>query len=82
MLKALPLEVIVYSVAPEFLAACAPKSMEPKEIVVEAAAQYPSPTDKGWSIRSATFQGGQPNPCPCGTHGDRVHWLLEPKGSR
>jgi hypothetical protein len=70
--------VELYAVGLCFSSVCASRDLRIAEIEKIANARYPTGIESRWQFAEdePTFSGGQPNPCPCDRHADRLHWLL------
>lgn len=71
-------QIVVYGAGVCQASVCAPVGSSRDKIEAAANAQHPTGLDHGWQVStSETFNGGQPNPCPCNVNADCQHWLLE-----
>lgn len=70
-------EVTVYNWGLVALSACAPKEMPVEEVAKFVNASHPTGIESRWEkSNSPTFSGGEPNPSPCNTDPERLHWLF------
>jgi hypothetical protein len=69
--------ITVYSAGLVAASVCAPKDAPVEDVEAAANAQHPTGIDSVWrKAADATFKGGEPNPCPCNSDPNRLHWLL------
>ena len=70
-------KIDVYRVGLVHCSVCVPKDATREEIENYVNAQHPTGIELRWQISSdAKFSGGQPNPCPCNDHEERLHYLM------
>jgi hypothetical protein len=75
--KAADRRIVVYTAGLVAASVCAPKDAPVEDVEAAANAQHPTGIDSGWrKAADATFKGGEPNPCPCNSDPERLHWLL------
>lgn len=65
----------IYSFGLFYMSVCT--NMSPAEAELHARKNNPSGTQNGWRIAQEAFQSGEPNPCPCARHPDRIHILFQ-----
>lgn len=59
-----------------FMSVCT--DMTPEEAEQYAQTIKSSGTSRGWKVsKDKTFRTGEPNPCPCDQHPDRIHILFD-----
>jgi hypothetical protein len=69
--------ITVYRAGLCFASVCAPKDAPIEDVEAAANRSHPTGLDHGWrKADDATFSGGEPNPCPCDSDPERLHWLL------
>lgn len=70
-------KVVVYSVGPLSLSACAPMEMSPSDVTAAVNNLNRAGTEGGWTIADEpTFRQGGPNPGPCEQDALRTHYLF------
>jgi hypothetical protein len=60
---------------------CAPKDTPIEEVEREVNGSHPTGIASPWrKSDDDAFSGGEPNPCPCNSDPERLHWLLDADG--
>ncbi len=69
--------IIIYSKGIVAMSICVKKDLTISHIEKEVNKMSPSGISSTWKISNdKTFKGGEPNPCVCEEHGNRLHYLL------
>lgn len=69
--------IMICSMEEDYATVCVPKEMLPAEIEQKLTAESLRKTGPGWKTSTdKTFENGEPHPCACNHHPDRLHYLL------